>query len=92
MAGGKKSRGATIPTIHRWQGWRVQFYSSDGSEPRHVHVRKGDAEVKVWLHDFSIARAYGVNTRDLSAIVRMVRANAVRFREAWDGYFEHRDQ
>ncbi len=78
-----------MPTIHRWRGWRVQFYSSDWAEPAHVHVRKGDDQVKIWLHDLTIARAYGVNTRDLSAIVRMVGENREAFQEAWNGYFEH---
>jgi Domain of unknown function (DUF4160) len=81
-----------MPTIMRWRGWRVQFYSADGDEPRHVHVRRGDAQVKIWLHDLSIARSYDVNARDLAAIVGMVRDRRDELTEAWDGYFEHRDQ
>ena len=80
-----------MPTILRWRGWRVQFYSSDGDEPRHVHVRRGDDQVKVWLTDCSVARVSGVNARDLAAIVRMVRENRDTFTEAWDDYFQHPD-
>ena len=39
-----------MPTILYVQGWRFHFYSNEGNEPMHVHVVKGDAECKYWLH------------------------------------------
>ncbi len=42
------------------KGWRVFFYSNEGNEPMHVHVRKGDAECKFWIneHLFEIEEAF----------------------------------
>ena len=39
-----------MPTILFVQGWPLFFYSNEGSEPMHVHARKGDTECKFWLH------------------------------------------
>jgi hypothetical protein len=46
---------AAMPTVLRHKGYRFFFYSNEGDEPAHVHVRKGDSEAKVWLHDLSVA-------------------------------------
>jgi len=73
----------------------VQFYSSDGDEPRHMrvmHVRKGDDDAKIWLHDGSVARVSGVNLRDLSRIVHVLGDNRDMLVEAWDDCFEHRER
>jgi len=39
-----------MPTILLVQGWRLFFYSNEGSEPLHIHARKGDSERKFWLN------------------------------------------
>ncbi len=38
-----------MPTILTIHGWRFFFYSNEGSEPIHIHCRKGNAEAKFWL-------------------------------------------
>ena len=37
-----------MPTIIKVKGYRLFFVSFDGSEPIHVHVRRGDFSAKVW--------------------------------------------
>lgn len=44
-----------MPTILRKDGWRFFFYSLENGEPPHVHVRKGDAEAKLWLDRLTFA-------------------------------------
>ena len=44
-----------MPTVLRWGSYRAFFYSNEANEPAHVHVRADDREVKVWLHDLSVA-------------------------------------
>jgi hypothetical protein len=39
-----------MPTIIMVRGWRVFFYANEGTEPIHVHAKKGEAECKFWLH------------------------------------------
>ncbi len=38
-----------MPTVLMESGFRFFFYSSEGDEPAHIHVTKGDAEGKIWL-------------------------------------------
>lgn len=79
-----------MPTVFRPNGYRFFFYSNEGAEPAHVHIRKDDDEAKVWLHDFSVAMNVGYTTRELNEIPRIVHAEQARLREAWDDFFGHR--
>ena len=38
-----------MPTILILLGWRLFFYANEGSEPVHIHCRKGDMECKFWI-------------------------------------------
>jgi len=52
-----------MPTILFVMGWRFFFYSNEGSEPLHVHCKKGDMECKFWLDslNFDVEEAYSYN-------------------------------
>ena len=76
-----------MPTIFVWRGHRFFFYSADGGEPAHVHVRKGSDECKIWLHDAVVAYNSGYSPADLNALVRKVRAHREQLQEAWSEYF-----
>ena len=41
-----------MPTVLLKDGFRFFFYSDEGSEPAHIHVKKGDAEGKIWLEPY----------------------------------------
>ena len=64
-----------MPTILRWGPYRAFFYSNEGGEPPHIHVRSGDFEAKFWLHDLSVdmfpedgcLRVYGVGEDGVTA-------------------------
>ena len=49
-----------MPTILFIAGWRVYFYSNEGSEPIHVHAEKGESECKFWINEaqFELIEAY----------------------------------
>jgi hypothetical protein len=40
-----------MPVVFRHEGLRYFFFSNEGvpREPRHVHVRGGGREAKIWL-------------------------------------------
>lgn len=38
-----------MPTVLFIYGWRLFFYSNEGSEPIHIHAEKGDMECKFWI-------------------------------------------
>jgi hypothetical protein len=52
-----------MPTILFIYGWRLFFYSNEGSEPIHVHAQKGDMECKYWIfiEQVEIKEAFSYN-------------------------------
>src|SRR3990172_7514353 len=69
-------KGAVLPTILLIMGWRFFFYANEGTEPIHIHCKKGDRECKYWLHsaDFDLEEAYSYNmnsadTREVKKII-----------------------
>jgi hypothetical protein len=58
-----------MPTVLRWGPYRAFFYSNEGGEPAHVHVRSGDMEAKFWLHDVSVAVNAGFPSHEIGDII-----------------------
>jgi hypothetical protein len=75
-----------VPTILHVQGYRLFFVSFDGSEPIHVHVRKGNRSAKVWVSSLSFAWS-NFRLHENSAIRRIVEENAEMIREKWHEHF-----
>jgi hypothetical protein len=38
-----------MPNVLTQQGFKFYFYSDEGSEPAHVHIKKGEGRGKWWL-------------------------------------------
>lgn len=38
-----------MPTVLLINGFRFFFYSNENDEPMHIHVKKGNADGKIWL-------------------------------------------
>lgn len=64
-----------MPTVLRIAGFRFHFYSDEGNEPPHIHVRGADRECKFWLAPVALARNRGLPPRDLREIERLVFEN-----------------
>ena len=75
-----------MPTIIRVKGYRIFFVSFDGSEPVHVHVRRGDAGAKVWLVPLRIAWSEFKEHEDRD-ILRIVAENKKHILEKWHEHF-----
>jgi len=76
-----------MPTILVVGNYRFFFYSSDASEPLHVHVRSGDAVAKFWVNPARIQASKGYNEHELRAILKLVQKNADLFERKWHEYF-----
>jgi hypothetical protein len=52
-----------MPTILYIHGWRLFFYSNEGSEPIHIHAEKADMECKFWIlvDEVEIQEAFSFN-------------------------------
>ncbi len=76
-----------MPTLLRWNGYRFFFYSADRWEPPHVHVVKGEGEVKIWLNDLTVAVNFGYSARELNEIILKTREEREALLSAWKTYF-----
>lgn len=76
-----------MPTVLRWGPYRAFFYSNEGGEPAHVHVRAGDREAKIWLHDLSVAVNAGFPAHEIGDIVRYLKEHRDALKAAWQGHF-----
>jgi len=55
-----------MPTVLRVGSLRFHFYSDEGNEPAHIHVRTPDGEAKFWLYpNVLLAYSRGLKTADL---------------------------
>ena len=73
-----------MPTVLRWGPYRAYFYSNERNEPAHVHVRAGDREVKIWLHDLAVAINAGFPSHEITGIIRHLRLHRDELSSAWN--------
>jgi len=81
-----------MPVVFRDAGLRYFFYSNEGlpREPRHVHVKGGGKDAKIWLEpEVSIADSYGFNSAELRSILRIVSARRDLILRAWHDHFSN---
>jgi hypothetical protein len=76
-----------MPTILRWGPYRAFFYSNEAGEPAHIHVRSGNFEAKIWLHDLTVAANAGYPAHELGDIIRHLKMNREQLLAAWHEYF-----
>ncbi len=77
-----------MPTVHRIGPYRFLFYSADGTEPPHIHIRAGKAQAKFWLAPVRFATSSGFKPHELRRIERLVIEHQQLFVEAWHEHFE----
>ncbi len=73
-----------MPTVLRVGRYRFFFYSNEGLEPPHIHVKASGDQAKFWLNPVTLASNHGFNGRDLNELARLVEQHRVEFSEAWD--------
>jgi Domain of unknown function (DUF4160) len=76
-----------MPTVLRWGPYRAFFYSNEGDEPAHIHVRAGDKEAKFWVHDVSVVVNAGFPAHEIADIIRHLKQNRVMLQKAWNDHF-----
>lgn len=76
-----------MPTVLRDGPFRFFFYSSDGDEPRHIHVQRDNAVAKYWLEPVRIAHSHGFKASELARIRGIIDHHKTELIEAWDEFF-----
>jgi len=76
------------PTVFRWKGYRVFFFSREGERP-HVHVQCEDGEAKFWLEpDVELAKNYGLSAVQISEIVKVLKERKDEISSKWREHFQ----
>jgi len=78
-----------MPTVLRRGPFRFFFFSNEGQEPPHIHVKAAENEAKFWLDPIELTANYGFNGKELTRIRRLVEEHQITFLEAWH---EHLDE
>ncbi len=76
------SRPDIMPTIVI-EGYKFRFYSSDGNEPPHVHVLRGEREAKIWLQPLEVEYNRRYNRAELTRILKLAQQHQARLVKAW---------
>ena len=76
-----------MPTVMIIGPYRFFFYSSDGGEPRHIHVQRDQDVAKFWLDPVVLQNSGGFSRREINRIHDLVVAHQGELIDAWDEYF-----
>jgi len=84
VCGSRQEYPERMPTVLRVGGYRLHFYSDEGIEPPHIHVRCADGECKFWLDPVALARNRGVPAHTVRDMERLVYKHADLLLEKYD--------
>jgi hypothetical protein len=76
-----------MPTVFEDGPYSFIFFSSDGSEPPHIHVKRERRITKFWLDPVVPAKNRGFPGHELNHIARLVARHELTLLEAWHEYF-----
>jgi hypothetical protein len=67
--------------------FRFFFYSNEGREPPHIHVKSAENEAKFWLDPIQLEWNDAFNGRELTTIEAILEEYQEDLLEAWNEYF-----
>lgn len=71
------------------EGYKFSFYSNEGSEPPHVHVRKGRGSAKFWLlPSVELEQYYGMKFQEIKRAWSLVINNKAKILKSWNEHFK----
>lgn len=76
-----------MPTVLVDGPYSFLFFSSDGPEPPHIHVRRDRQLAKFWLEPISLSKNRGFSEHELRQVAQLVVKHRETLMEAWHDYF-----
>jgi hypothetical protein len=76
-----------MPVVLRIGRFQFFFFSNEGREPPHIHVRASGDEAKFWLDPVQLAANYGFNASEINEIKLLVIEYQEDLVEAWHEHF-----
>ncbi len=72
-----------MPEVFRKFGFVFFFFSNEGSEPMHIHVRKAGGFAKFWIEPVELEYAQGLKVQDLKLAEELVKEKIELIKEKW---------
>ena len=79
-----------MPAVMKIGPYRFYFFSDEGREPPHIHVRSRQGVAKFWLDPVQLAETKGFRTHELNHIQQLVDQHRQTFQDAWNDHFNIR--
>ena len=76
-----------MPTVLRYGPCRFFFYAGDRNESPHIHVERDDHEAKFWLEPIRLEYSYGLRSKEIHTIQRLVEEYQRELLEKWNEFF-----
>jgi len=77
-----------MPTVLEVDGFRFHFFSDEGNEPCHIHIKKGGARGKIWLlPELKEDYFYGFTVQEKRKVYKIVKDNYEYLISKWNEYF-----
>ena len=76
-----------MPTVLVSGPYKFFFFSNEGVEPPHIHVRRGNQLAKYWLQPIALAGSANFASHELREVRVLVFRHQVQFLEAWYEHF-----
>jgi hypothetical protein len=76
-----------MPEVFREEGFVFFFFSNEGNEPMHIHVRKAGGYAKYWLMPVELDSSKGLKSIDLIKAEEMINKHLEQIKEKWYNVF-----
>jgi len=72
-----------VPEIFRKLGFVFFFYSNEGQEPMHVHVRKAGGFAKFWVEPVDLDFSQGMKISDIKKAEELIFEHIDLIKQKW---------
>lgn len=72
-----------MPEVFRELGFVFFFYTNEGNEPMHIHVRKAGGFAKYWIEPVELDFSQGMKVSDLKTAQALIKENVALIKAKW---------
>jgi hypothetical protein len=72
-----------MPEVFRKFGFVFFFYSNEGQEPMHIHVRKSGGFAKFWMEPVELDYAQGMKIPDIKLAEELILEHLNLIKQKW---------
>jgi len=73
-----------VPVVFRELGFVFFFYSNEGQEPIHIHVRKAGGFAKFWMEPIDLEFSQGLKVQDIRLAEELIVAHSDIIIQRWN--------